>query len=285
MVATTIGMGVVADQQTVPCPPCPICGEPASLRYVWYGVPGVVDRTCQWDGGSTYRHPYIIKHSCASCKRVSYCGAGCQKAHWRLGHKQQCGVLKAARERVRAGACMHACPTNQTEPDPDPAHHPLIQKAATMTEAEARAVHRELEEAVRRMDLREAYGEMRRAQAQVARFQEGQRMAQRAAEVWDDRIEYDIVCWMCCSMDRCHNPCIAFPLPTHSALSARRPRARRSGRRRSRSSQGTHPSPTASCPRCPVILPSSLRFAMRRERWKRRRRRWGKRRALQLSLP
>lgn len=52
-----------------------------------------------------------------------------------------------------------------------------------MTPADARAVHRELEESVRRMDVKEAYVEMRRAQAQVARFREGQRMAKKAAEV------------------------------------------------------------------------------------------------------
>lgn len=43
---------------------------------------------------------------CASCKRVSYCGAGCQRAHWRMGHKRQCGVLKAARERVGGWVCL-----------------------------------------------------------------------------------------------------------------------------------------------------------------------------------
>lgn len=52
-----------------------------------------------------------------------------------------------------------------------------------MPEADARAALRELEEEVRRMDLRQAYQEMRRAQAEVARFQDGQRLAQRAAEV------------------------------------------------------------------------------------------------------
>lgn len=52
-----------------------------------------------------------------------------------------------------------------------------------MTAADARAALRELEEEVRRMDLRQSYTEMRRAQAEVARFREGQRLAQRAAEV------------------------------------------------------------------------------------------------------
>lgn len=51
-----------------------------------------------------------------------------------------------------------------------------------MTEAGARAALEELEEEVRRMDLRQAYTEMRRAQAEVARSRAGQRLARRAAE-------------------------------------------------------------------------------------------------------
>jgi hypothetical protein len=29
---------------------------------------------------------------CAACKRVRYCGATCQKTHWKAGHKAQCGA-------------------------------------------------------------------------------------------------------------------------------------------------------------------------------------------------
>jgi hypothetical protein len=52
-----------------------------------------------------------------------------------------------------------------------------------MTAADARAALRELEDEVRGMDMQQAYQEMRRAQAEVARFKEGQRLALRAAEV------------------------------------------------------------------------------------------------------
>ena len=73
---------------------------------------------------------------------------------------------------------MHA-----TSPLDHTPHTPHRFQAAGMTAADARAALRELEEEVRRMDLRQAYAEMRRAQAEVARFREGQRLAQRAAEV------------------------------------------------------------------------------------------------------
>ena len=32
---------------------------------------------------------------CSRCKREMYCDAACQKAHWKAGHKQECGKKRA----------------------------------------------------------------------------------------------------------------------------------------------------------------------------------------------
>lgn len=52
-----------------------------------------------------------------------------------------------------------------------------------MTEADVKDAMGELEGEVRRLDMAQAYREMRRAQAELARSREGRRLAQRAAEV------------------------------------------------------------------------------------------------------
>ncbi len=33
---------------------------------------------------------------CGGCRAVRYCGADCQRAHWRAGHKAECKLLVAA---------------------------------------------------------------------------------------------------------------------------------------------------------------------------------------------
>ena len=40
---------------------------------------------------------------CSVCKSRSYCGAACQKADWRAGHKGQCKALRTARAELERG--------------------------------------------------------------------------------------------------------------------------------------------------------------------------------------
>ena len=40
---------------------------------------------------------------CSGCKSRTYCGAACQKADWRAGHRGQCKALKAARAELAGG--------------------------------------------------------------------------------------------------------------------------------------------------------------------------------------
>jgi hypothetical protein len=47
---------------------------PAALRCARVGCP---ERGTKW---------------CAACRRVRYCGAACQTAHWKAGHKAACGA-------------------------------------------------------------------------------------------------------------------------------------------------------------------------------------------------
>jgi hypothetical protein len=37
-----------------------------------------------------------VLRTCKGCKRVQYCGAACQKAHWGEGHKAACGAAARA---------------------------------------------------------------------------------------------------------------------------------------------------------------------------------------------
>ena len=37
---------------------------------------------------------------CARCQSVRYCGVACQKAHWKAGHKAECGTKTTSREAV-----------------------------------------------------------------------------------------------------------------------------------------------------------------------------------------
>ena len=46
----------------------------------------------------------VVDERCKGCYFASYCGAGCQRAHWRAGHKLACkaiGEAKVARARAR----------------------------------------------------------------------------------------------------------------------------------------------------------------------------------------
>ncbi|KAI8470779.1 MAG: hypothetical protein J3K34DRAFT_419410 [Monoraphidium minutum] len=38
---------------------------------------------------------------CTGCDRVWYCGQGCQRASWKGGHREECAVWRAERERRR----------------------------------------------------------------------------------------------------------------------------------------------------------------------------------------
>jgi hypothetical protein len=43
--------------------------------------------------------------SCSACKSASYCGAECQRAHWKGAHKAECAQLKAAASAAGGPAC------------------------------------------------------------------------------------------------------------------------------------------------------------------------------------
>ena len=40
-------------------------------------------------------------HKCAACRVVRYCGAACQRAHWRGGHKGECARVGAEADAAR----------------------------------------------------------------------------------------------------------------------------------------------------------------------------------------
>lgn len=48
-----------------------------------------VDRSRHRDGFCSYCGNQDAKKKCSGCKRARYCGADCQRAHWRV-HKPQC---------------------------------------------------------------------------------------------------------------------------------------------------------------------------------------------------
>ena len=41
-------------------------------------------------------------NKCAACRAARYCGAACQRAHWRGGHKGECARLGAEAEAAHA---------------------------------------------------------------------------------------------------------------------------------------------------------------------------------------
>ena len=48
--------------------------------------------------------PTFGKYSkCGACSAVRYCGAACQRAHWKTGHKEECKQLARGREARRIG--------------------------------------------------------------------------------------------------------------------------------------------------------------------------------------
>ena len=56
---------------------------------------------------------------CNGCKQVQYCGAGCQKLHWRLEHRRFCRAL-AERAAAAAAAAAVTDPHNAAKPAPTP---------------------------------------------------------------------------------------------------------------------------------------------------------------------
>ena len=51
---------------------------------------------------------------CAGCKAVSYCNTVCQTAHWKAGHKKECGRLRDELQRALGATCEQAA----TQPAP-----------------------------------------------------------------------------------------------------------------------------------------------------------------------
>ena len=57
--------------------------------------------------GSGGERPGNKLKKCAACRSVAYCSAGCQKSHWKQGHKADCKqLLRALEEREAAAAAL-----------------------------------------------------------------------------------------------------------------------------------------------------------------------------------
>jgi hypothetical protein len=67
----------------------------AALQHVVIpGQPGCSNpRCCCLEGVSEAE---VKTQVCAGCRGARYCSAGCQKAHWRAGHKEVCKAAQAA---------------------------------------------------------------------------------------------------------------------------------------------------------------------------------------------
>lgn len=100
---------------------CLICEEPALLRYVPRHVPLTLSPSHppRFPLALTPPPPlppFIVPHSCAACQRATYCSKTCQAAHWKLGHKQQCQVLRQAREKVKLDSFPHPLSVSHYRP-------------------------------------------------------------------------------------------------------------------------------------------------------------------------
>ncbi|KAK1309465.1 hypothetical protein QJS10_CPA09g01203 [Acorus calamus] len=65
---------------------------------------------------------------CGRCRAVVYCGATCQKQHWKETHKAKCGLYKAMMEREEELNMSNtfAFPTSIVDDDTTHDHHPLV---------------------------------------------------------------------------------------------------------------------------------------------------------------
>jgi hypothetical protein len=66
------------------------------------GQPGCSNpRCCCLEGVSEAN---VKTQVCGGCRGVRYCSAGCQKAHWRAGHKEVCKAAQAAAKAAAGGS-------------------------------------------------------------------------------------------------------------------------------------------------------------------------------------
>ncbi|KAG2483768.1 hypothetical protein HYH03_017365 [Edaphochlamys debaryana] len=64
-------------------------------------------RVCGFPGCASFggrSEAGLALRQCGGCRAVRYCGPGCQRAHWREGHRDECGALAEAAEARLWGA-------------------------------------------------------------------------------------------------------------------------------------------------------------------------------------
>ena len=64
-------------------------------------------RTC---GACATVEPKVRTYQkCNACRVVYYCGAECQRAHWKAAHKHECSRLKGEAEAEKRGVFASMC--------------------------------------------------------------------------------------------------------------------------------------------------------------------------------
>ncbi|KAG2486439.1 hypothetical protein HYH03_014886 [Edaphochlamys debaryana] len=95
-----------AEAAVVAAPLPPLLAPPPAVRVLTQllacGGPG-----CDSFGGRSEAELPLKR--CGGCKAVRYCGSACQRAHWRLGHRAECGAMAAAAARMRAEGDSRLC--------------------------------------------------------------------------------------------------------------------------------------------------------------------------------
>ncbi len=64
-------------------------------------------RVCGGPGCANFAGPCegaLPLKQCGGCRAARYCGADCQRAHWREGHRAECRALAAAAVAAENGA-------------------------------------------------------------------------------------------------------------------------------------------------------------------------------------
>ena len=59
-------------------------------------------RTCAYPGCTNFTEACeadLRLERCGACLRVAYCGRKCQAAHWKAGHKSECGRPPSAAQQ------------------------------------------------------------------------------------------------------------------------------------------------------------------------------------------